>query len=136
MDLSLEYRFNLVGFFDLAFFADAGNIWFLPREGIPKDAPAVFNPNRFISEIAFTVGAGLRLNFSFFLLRFDFGLQMKDPSLPIGERWIFQSKDVYNQKIDNINQYKLDNPELYPNPIFLNHYRTTVLFNLAIGYPF
>ena len=136
LDMSLEYRFNLVGFFDLAFFTDAGNIWFLPREGVSKDNPVVFNFNRFVSEIAFSAGAGLRLNFSFFLLRFDFGLQVKDPSAPVGERWLFQPKDEYNQRVDDINQYKLDNPELYPNPVFLNHYRTTVLFNLAIGYPF
>lgn len=136
LDLSLEYRFNLVGFFDLAFFGDAGNIWFLPREGFTKDSPAIFNVNRFISEIAISAGAGLRLNFNFFLLRFDFGLQLKDPSIDPGERWLFQSKKDYNQKIDDINQYKLDNPELYPNPVFLNHYRPTVLFNLAIGYPF
>lgn len=136
LDLSLEYRFNLVGFFDLAFFADAGNIWFLPTEGFPKDSPAIFDVNRFLSEIAVSAGVGLRLNFSFFLLRFDFGLQLKDPSIVPGERWLFQSKQEYNQKIDDINQYKLDNPDLYPNQVFLDHYRTTVLFNLAIGYPF
>ena len=137
LDLSIEYRFNLIGVFDLAFFADAGNIWFLPQgDALPKNSPAVFNTNRFISEIALSVGTGVRLNFSFFLLRFDFGLQTKDPSANPGERWIFQPKDEYNQKVDNINQLKLDNPEIYPNPVFLNHYKTKVIFNLAIGYPF
>lgn len=137
IDLSLEYRFNLIDIFDLAFFADAGNIWFLPQgDNLSKESPAVFNPNRFISEIALSVGAGVRLNFSFFLLRFDFGLQTKDPSADPGERWIFQPKDKYNQKVDDINQLKLDNPEIYPDPIFLKHYKTKVIFNLAIGYPF
>jgi outer membrane protein assembly factor BamA len=137
IDLSLEYRFNLIGVFDLALFVDAGNIWFLPQgDVLTKDSPVVFNPNRFISEIAIGVGAGVRLNFNFFLLRFDFGLQTKDPSIDPGERWIFQSKDDYNQKIDDVNQFKIDNPELYPNPVLLDHYRTTVIFNLAIGYPF
>jgi outer membrane protein assembly factor BamA len=137
LDLSLEYRFNLIGVFDLALFVDAGNIWFLPQGDIlTKDSPVVFNSNRFISEIAIGVGAGIRLNFNFFLLRFDFGLQTKDPSVDPGERWLFQSKQNYNQKIDDINQFKQDNPEIYPDPVFLNHYRTTVIFNLAIGYPF
>jgi outer membrane protein assembly factor BamA len=137
IDLSLEYRFNLIGVFDLALFVDAGNIWFLPQgDVLTKDNPVVFNVNRFYNEIAFSVGAGIRLNFNFFLLRFDFGLQTKDPSIDRGERWLFQSKDNYNQKIDGVNQFKRDNPELYPNPVFLDHYRTTVIFNLAIGYPF
>lgn len=136
LDLSLEYRFNLVSFFDLAFFVDAGNVWFLPRDGITKDNPAVFNVDRFASEIAFAFGTGLRLNFSFFLLRFDFGLQVKDPKAPVGERWIFQSKDNYNQKIDDINQYKTENPEIYPEPVYLPYYKPNIIFNLAIGYPF
>jgi outer membrane protein assembly factor BamA len=136
LDLSLEYRFNLVSLFDMAFFLDAGNLWFMPRSGFEKDNPAVFNISRFFSEIAFTFGTGLRLNFNFFIIRFDFGLQIKDPKVLEGERWIFQSKTKYNQMIDDINQYKLNNPELYPDPVFLPYYRPTVIFNLAIGYPF
>ena len=38
----------------------------------------------------------MRLNFDFFMVRFDLGLQTKDPALPRGERWLFQPKDQYD----------------------------------------
>ncbi|HMC98428.1 MAG TPA: BamA/TamA family outer membrane protein, partial [Flavobacteriales bacterium] len=74
-----EYRFKLIGFLEGAFFADVGNIWLLkedthkPGSGISAD---------FLSELAVGTGLGARLNFDFFIVRFDLGLQTKDPSLP------------------------------------------------------
>jgi hypothetical protein len=127
IDLSLEYRFNLVSFVDLAIFLDASNIWYMPRAGVSMDDPVIFNANRFLGEIAIGTGFGVRLNFNFFLIRFDFGLQTKDPSAPIGERWIWQPKVKYNQRVDGINA--IDDRGL-------PHYRSTTIFNLAIGYPF
>jgi outer membrane protein assembly factor BamA len=127
LDMSLEYRFNLVSIIDLALFIDASNIWYMPRDGLTKDDPAVFNVNRFLGEIAIGSGFGVRLNFNFFLIRFDFGLQTKIPSAPIGERWIWQPKTLYNQQIDEINEI---------NGSTLPYYRPITIFNLAIGYPF
>jgi hypothetical protein len=127
IDLSLEYRFNLVSIIDLGLFIDASNIWYMQRDGLSKDDPAVFNPDRFISEIAIGTGFGVRLNFNFFLIRFDFGLQTKDPSAPPGERWLWQPKVLYNQRIDEINELNGSN---------LTYFRSTTIFNLAIGYPF
>ena len=127
IDLSLEYRFNLVSIIDLALFIDASNIWIMQRDGLDKDNPVVFNPDRFISEIAIGSGFGIRLNFNFFLIRFDFGLQTKDPSAEPGERWLWQPKTLYNQRIDNINEL---------NGTSLPYYHSTTIFNIAIGYPF
>ena len=138
LDMSIEYRFNLINIIDIGLFVDAGNIWFLPKEGLSKKSPSVFNINRFYKEIAIGTGVGLRLNFSFFLLRFDFGLQTKDPRLDIGERWIWQPKGEYNAKVDRINKLHAENPDIFPPSTFqpIPHYHTTWLFNLAIGYPF
>ncbi len=127
IDLSLEYRFNLVSIIDLALFIDASNIWYMQRAGLDKDSPVVFNADRFISEIGIGTGFGVRLNFNFFLIRFDFGLQTKDPSAEPGERWIWQPKTLYNQRADNINEL---------NGTSLSHYHSTTIFNIAIGYPF
>ena len=127
IDMSLEYRFNLVSFIDLAVFVDASNIWYMPREGVSNDDPAIFSSSRFISEIAIGTGFGVRLNFNFFLIRFDFGLQTKDPSAHPGERWIWQPKTKYNARIDGINE--IDGRGL-------KYYSPKTVFNLAIGYPF
>ncbi len=87
IEANAEYRFRLVGFFEMGLFVDAGNIWYLkedplkPGSGIDSDL---------FGEMAIGVGAGLRLNFDFFLVRFDLGFQTKDPALPPGDRWIFE----------------------------------------------
>ena len=99
----------------------------MPGDGLTKDNPAVFNADRFLGEIAIGTGFGVRLNFNFFLIRFDFGLQTKDPSAVVGERWLWQPKTLYNQRIDDINELNGTN---------LPYYRSTTIFNLAIGYPF
>ena len=68
-------------------------------------------------------GLGARLNFDFFIVRFDLGLQTKDPSLPPGERWLFQPKD----------QYEAATSELVGAPVT---YKPQLNFNIGIGYPF
>ncbi|MBP7515287.1 MAG: BamA/TamA family outer membrane protein [Flavobacteriales bacterium] len=107
-----EYRFKLVGYLEGALFSDVGNTWYLQRV-VGREA-GQFRTEKFLSEIAVGTGVGARLNFDFFLVRFDLALQTKDPSLPTGQRWIFQKKDA---------DYVTDLSEK------LN-------FNLGIGYPF
>ncbi|MBS1936715.1 MAG: hypothetical protein JSS84_02750, partial [Bacteroidetes bacterium] len=59
-------------------------------------------------------GIGARFNFEFFLVRFDLGLQTKDPALPTGQRWIFQPKA----------------------PGLATSFAHKLNLNLGIGYPF
>lgn len=112
---NLEYRYKITQTVEGALFADAGNIWLLDRDD--QDEEAEFRVDRFYREIALGLGLGLRFDFSFLLLRFDYGLQVHDPSLDQGERWLFQPKDLYNEA-------NTDN------------YRWQGTFNLGIGYPF
>lgn len=109
---NVEYRFKVFGYLEGALFADAGNIWFLQDN--PAKPGGELKSDLFLGEIAVGTGLGARLNFDFFLVRFDLGLQTKDPSLPIGQRWIFQEKD----------------PELE------TRFGQKLNFNLGIGYPF
>lgn len=83
---NLEYRTHLFSVFDWAFFVDASNVWLLDRDF--GDSSARFNPTRFWKEFAVGAGFGLRLNFSFFLMRFDVGIKMLDPARPAGQRFI------------------------------------------------
>ena len=84
------------------------SVWALgedEREG------ANFNFN----EIAVNTGLGLRIDASIFLLRFDFGLQLRNPfpDETTGRYWLIRSpRDIFNRDLE------LWNP------------------NLAIGYPF
>jgi len=104
---NVEYRFRLFGSLEGAMFIDAGNIWNI-KENDP--AGSIFNPFSFYRQIAIGSGAGLRYDFSFFVLRFDVGMKTRDPSAPDGHHW----------------------------PLFNGHFtaRNDVNFFIAIGYPF
>jgi outer membrane protein assembly factor BamA len=90
-EANLEYRFKLVWKMEGALFLDAGNIWALRKE--ENRINADFKWSRFYKEIAVGTGFGVRFDFSFFVLRFDFGLKLHDPALPEHERWIPVLKD-------------------------------------------
>ena len=95
LETSLEYRFPIYKIFEGAAFVDAGNVWYLNKNSQFPDAEFKFN--RFYKEIAVGWGLGLRFNFSFFIIRTDFGLPVHDPSKPQGDRWV-----ITNSKL-NIN---------------------------------
>ena len=109
---NLEYRFKLIGYLEGAMFADLGNIWFL-QENEAKPG-GQFNAETFMGEVAVGTGLGARLNFDFFLVRFDLALKTKDPSLPMGQRWIFEPRD----------------------DVYSTAFGKKLNFNLGIGYPF
>lgn len=115
-----EYRFKLIGFLEGALFADVGNIWNWNDD--PRKPGSAISTDM-LSELAIGTGVGARLNFDFFIVRFDLGMQTKDPSLARGERWLFQPKDRYQEQIQELTGA----PGLY---------RTQFNFNLGIGYPF
>lgn len=120
LEANLEYRFKLIGYLEGALFTDVGNIW--NRHKDPLRPGVEFEVRDFMSELAVGTGFGARLNFEFFIVRFDLGMQTKDPALPVGERWLFQPKDRY-----------IAEQALLGNTV---DYRTRFNFNLGIGYPF
>jgi hypothetical protein len=122
---NVEYRFKLIKMLEGAFFVDAGNVWLMREDDIREGG--VFKAETFLSEIAIGGGVGARLDFNFFLIRFDFAMQLKDPSLTPGERWVYQPKDNYNSFIA---EYNAANQTSYSN------YRPRINLNLGIGYPF
>jgi outer membrane protein assembly factor BamA len=88
LEANAEYRFELTSTLEGAFFIDAGNIWLYDKNS--SRVGGSFNPKTFLSEVAFGSGAGLRFDFTYFLLRFDLAIPIKTPYLPKGERWIFE----------------------------------------------
>ena len=77
-DLNLEYRTKLFWKFNGAAFIDAGNIWTLRNYA---DQPGgQFKFSEFYKQIAVAYGLGIRLNFDYFVLRFDMGMKAVDPA--------------------------------------------------------
>ena len=78
LDLSAEYRTLLFWKFDGAAFIDAGNIWTLRSDA--EQPGGQFKISEFYKQIAVAYGVGLRLNFGYFILRFDMGMKAINPA--------------------------------------------------------
>lgn len=85
LDLNVEYRTKLFWKFELAAYIDAGNIWTIRPYVDQPDGN--FDFSRFYKEIAVSYGLGLRLDFDFFLLRFDTGFKAYNPQERGSRRW-------------------------------------------------
>lgn len=88
LEANLEYRFPLWGMIHGATFFDLGNIWYLPNDKSSYDEDAVFHLNTFYKQLGFNTGLGLRLDIQFAVLRLDWGIQLHNPNLDAGSRWI------------------------------------------------
>ena len=78
LDLNAEFRTWLFWKINGAVFVDAGNIWTLRNY---EDQPGgQFRFNTFFKQLAASYGLGLRLNFDYFILRFDAAMKAHDPS--------------------------------------------------------
>ncbi len=69
---------------------DAGNVWTLRKD---TRALGSFDINRFWKEFAVDAGLGLRLDFNFFVIRFDYGFPLRDPRKVDGDRWQFENAE-------------------------------------------
>lgn len=76
--LSAEYRAKLFWVLELAAFIDAGNIWTI--KNYPNQPGGLFYFNEFYKQLAASYGLGLRLDFNYFLLRFDVGMKAHNPA--------------------------------------------------------
>ena len=107
LDLNLEYRTHLFWKFDGAAYIDAGNIWTL--RNYEEQQGGQFKIGEFYKQLAFAYGLGLRLNFNYFILRFDTGMKAINP--------------VYD---DFKEHYALFNP----------NFTRDFTFHFAVGLPF
>ena len=104
-DLNLEYRAKLFWVVELGLFVDAGNIWTIKDY---EDQPGgVFKFNKFYEQIAAAYGAGIRLDFKYFLVRVDMGMKAHNPAAS-QEHW----------------------PLLHPK------FKRDSEFHFSVGYPF
>jgi len=78
LDMSLEYRFDLIWLVEGALFIDAGNVWTIRED--PLRPGAKFDLN-FLDNLAVGYGYGLRFDFNYFIIRFDLGFKLRYPSI-------------------------------------------------------
>lgn len=86
MEANIEYRFPIWKYLKGAVFIDAGNVWTLREENETEGGLLTFND--FWRSLGLGTGFGTRLDFSYFVLRLDFGYRIRDPRQPQGERWV------------------------------------------------
>ncbi|MDE7388545.1 MAG: outer membrane protein assembly factor, partial [Muribaculaceae bacterium] len=79
LDLSAEYRVKLIWVFEGALFVDAGNVWTI--RSYENQPNGLFSFSSFYKELAWAYGIGLRLDFNYFLLRFDLGMKAYNPAI-------------------------------------------------------
>ena len=78
LDVNIEYRAHLFWKVNGALFVDAGNIWTLRDYA---DQPGgQFKIDEFWKQIAVGYGLGFRMNFDYFILRFDIGMKAVNPA--------------------------------------------------------
>ncbi len=118
----LRGRLFRLGFADIngAAFIDVGNVWQLQNS--TANPRGVFRFDSFLPQVAVGTGVGLRLDFSFFIIRFDGGIKVWDPAR--------QYINSDNQEVDHrflLREFSLSRLSSGPNPLVIN---------FGIGYPF
>lgn len=110
LEMNAEYRFDITSILKGAIFADAGNIWRIQDD---ENTPGgQFRWSSFPGQIALGAGAGLRIDATLFILRFDFAIPLAIP---------YSGHDGFLDPVQPLNrQWRRDK----------------LVFNLAIGYPF
>ena len=105
LEANVEYRFDIYKYLKGAMFVDAGNIWL--RKNNAEYPDAQFKFDQFYKQIAIGGGLGARFDFSFFIIRIDAAIPLRDPRRVPEMRWVYDEMKL-----------------------------TKVNFNLGIGYPF
>lgn len=94
IEANAEYRFNIatIGGVKLgsALYTDIGNIWNVKKN--PGDPLSEFSLSNIAKDIAIGVGTGLRIDFTYFLIRLDFAYKVKDPVRIGNDGWMSINK--------------------------------------------
>ncbi|ABG59183.1 BamA/TamA family outer membrane protein [Cytophaga hutchinsonii] len=100
IETNFEFRRKLYSFIEGAYFIDAGNVWLLQED---KTRPGgEFKYFKSVPEIAIGTGAGLRLNFTFIIVRLDVAFKAWDPANALEDRYVlFKFEDKNNRPVYN-----------------------------------
>ncbi len=104
LETNIEFRFPIATIggvkVNSAFFIDAGNVWNLKANS--ADEQSQFKFNKLFKDLAIGAGTGIRFDFNYFLIRFDFGYKVKDPARLANGGWMsFRDFEWRNKEFDN-----------------------------------
>jgi outer membrane protein insertion porin family len=109
LEANLEYRFpffTIAGFkVNGALFTDIGNIWYV-KQAPGRALEEVFSLQRLGKDLAVGVGSGLRIDFTYFVIRLDYSIKAKDPS-PSPVNAVYQNKWFGYPKWSDMDQFQL-----------------------------
>jgi hypothetical protein len=129
LEANIEYRFRLTTLssfkFDGALFTDIGNIWNVRQQA--NNPGSEFLLKRFLDDIAIGVGSGIRMDFSYFLIRFDFAYKVKDPTRSTNGGWMSIKDFTWKNK-----EFSSKDPNTGRELIRRNNFA----FQFGIGLPF
>lgn len=115
---NVEYRYNITQLFNNviglkgALFMDAGNVWAIKRDkSLPatEEDPKVFQFKNLYKQLAVGIGTGLRFDFNYFLVRFDFGFRFKKPDVEKNDGWQIPSINIKNLFGANGKEWRYNN---------------------------
>jgi hypothetical protein len=109
LEANIEFRFPWFKISGMrvngAVFTDIGNIWYVKKA--PGRMPEeIFNLKRLGKDLAVGVGTGLRLDFTYFVIRLDYSIKAKDPS-PSPANSAYQNKWFGYPKWSDMDQFQL-----------------------------
>jgi len=93
---NFELRHNIVWQLNGALFVDVGNIWNIYNN--PSFPNGQFFFDKFYKQLAIGAGYGLRIDFNFFIIRFDLAFKLRDPSIPADNKWVYSQGNNYYKK--------------------------------------
>lgn len=118
LEANFEYRFPLATVAGIkiasALFTDIGNVWNVKYDANEPNASFAFK--NLVKDLAIGVGTGVRIDFSYFLVRLDFAYKLKDPARLYNNGWA----DKFQWFENRFNGLKVNN----------------YAFQLGIGLPF
>ncbi|GAB4021086.1 BamA/TamA family outer membrane protein [Spirosoma koreense] len=113
LEANTELRVKFTKYLEGAVFVDAGNVWTYYNIEAFEGNVESFTPN-FYKQIAIGTGVGLRIDLSYFLVRFDLATPIRKPYKTNGNEWVLDQFDFGSSAWRKQN----------------------LIFNIAIGYPF
>ena len=114
LEANTEVRAKLNKYLEGAVFVDAGNVWtYSNNDAFGSEAQAAFTKD-FLKQVAIGAGIGLRLDLSYFLVRFDLATPLRKPYKTDGSEWVINKIDFGDKAWRKQN----------------------LILNIAVGYPF
>ena len=112
LEANTEIRAKFNKYIEGALFVDAGNVW--TYNNVATFGPGAQFTNDFYQQIAVGAGAGIRIDLSYFLIRFDLATPLRKPYKTDGNEW------VIDKMAFGSSTWRKQN----------------LVFNIAVGYPF